>query len=118
MLEIATRIVKEELGYGMLSHSKSAYREANPGADPAFNAYILWQDERGYLLLVHVADLELTDVERILKVSRKLKSESVPSNLYVYRESTVHNETFNGNPFPYTCWSLAVIHGEIRKQSR
>ena len=45
----------------------------------------------------------------------KILSQTIKSDLYLYREGTVHNETFNGREFPYKKPALIIEGGEIKK---
>lgn len=112
-LEQVVSLVKAHLGSAHFG-SKSAYRTQYPDRNPVFNAHVLWQDHSGFLQLVHICDLELTEIKPVLlDLFQDLQTAKLPSSLYIYRESTVHNETFNGRPFPYGAWIIRVAHGQI-----
>lgn len=97
---------KNILGFSPCLGSKSAYRENYPEKDPIFNATIMAQDSNGELYKIWYGDIELTNNETLDKL--KLLSELLNSDLYLYRESTINNETFNGRRFPYEHYSARV----------
>lgn len=118
-IEAAKAVVRQYLGLpgAMISSSKSQYLDKHPEKRPVFNAYVLWQDPTGYLVPVWNGDLELTECqERLLKCAAELKARFHSSNIYIYKESTVHNSTFNGGPFPYSEYCASVVHGQFYNQ--
>lgn len=116
-------IIRNALGLGtMLSSSKSLYRKTFPEKDPAFNAYLLWQDDAGLLWPVWGGDLELTECGAALQdlskaIAKEVYDRGTPCDLFVYYESTVHNSTFNGRTFPYADWAASVQHGNYLRRN-
>lgn len=87
--------------------SKSTYNKVNPENNILWNAYVLTKDTYGLLQLTFVnGDVELNDNDTIQKL-KNICSE-LKQDIYLYRESTVHNETFNGRIFPYKAWDAHV----------
>ena len=108
---------RELLGSGkMITHSKSLYQEQNPNANPIFNSYLLAQNEEGELEKIWNGDIESTSATDLGKL--KILARTIKSNLYLYREATVHNATFNGRRFPYESPALIISkNGEITNGS-
>ena len=80
--------------------SKSSYSYAHPNDIVIFNSYVLFKDEDGMLQKVSsFGDLNLSQEETINKIKKLCLV--CECSLRIYRESTVHNEVFNGNIFPY-----------------
>lgn len=102
-LKVNRELARKILGAPMFG-SKSGYRREFPDRRPIFNAYLLMQDRDGLLHPVWLGDLELTVCEPLLVVLALEAKTSV----YVYREGTVLNSTFNGGPFPYERWTVRV----------
>ena len=99
--------------------SKSDYRKNNPKSNPLFNSYILTKDDYGILQKTNKnIDIELTDQDTInlLKdICKELKQD-----IFFYRESTVHNNTFTGKIFRYNDRSLHIeyFHNKINVKIR
>ena len=108
---------REILGSGrMITHSKSDYYEKNPDCNPIFNAYLLAENDSGELDQIWNGDIESTDTTDLGKL--KILARTIKSNLYLYRESTVHNQTFNGREFPYKNPALIITkNGEVKNGS-
>jgi len=94
--------------------SKSDYRSRHPHDLIIFNSYVLTKDEDGLLQKVQsFGDLNLSNPETIETI-KKICLEC-ECNLRIYKESTVHNETFNGYIFPYDSWTA---YFEFHKPSK
>lgn len=106
------RTAREILGHEPSLGSKSDYRSVNPDKKPVFNATLCMMERDGFLRQIWFGDLELTACEaNLLRLANELKT-----NVYVYRESVVNNETFNGRRFPYERWTAAVEYKQFKIQ--
>lgn len=102
-------LLLRKVGVGRYFGSKSGYRDQNPKADPIFNSYLLTADNRGLLQVVSGSgDIEITSEAQMNAL--KLVCEALRQDLFIYHESTVHNETFNGRIFPYESWRVKVSY--------
>ncbi len=94
-------------GFGGHFGSKSGYRDENPSSDPIFNSYLLTADQKGLLQVVYGSgDIELTSEKQMTAL--KEICQELRQDLYIYHESTVHNQTFNGRVFPYERYRVKV----------
>jgi len=105
-------LAQQTLGFSPCLGSKSGYQELYPEKEPIFNAIIMAQDAGGELYKIWYGDLELTD--GITKEKLILLSGQLDSNLYLYRSSTVNNETFNGRMFPYKDFVVTVCKHRLK----
>lgn len=94
------------LGIAPCLGSKSGYRENNPHSNPVFNSYMMAQNAYGQLEQIWNGDLDLAKEVTLGKL--KILARTVKSNIYIYRESTVHNATFNGRMFPYNNYVICI----------
>jgi hypothetical protein len=103
-LEVAKRVALNLLGNCYLG-SKSTAHKIYPDKDLVFNGQV-WAMERGcgHLHHIHTCDLILNDQAILLEeLASQLKTE-----IYIYRESTVNNQVFNGRVFPYERYDYAI----------
>lgn len=102
------------LGAFPLFGSKSEYRQRYPKRNPIFNCYLLIRDSRGEFFSAWNGDVELTAVgldQNLLMFANKHNVE-----VFLYRESTVNNEVFNGRDFPLNQYTFAITKHMINNK--
>ena len=91
--------------------SKSSFNLKNRNSDAVFNAYTLYKDDYGLLQKINTSfDFDLNNKEHIdslIKVCNDFKND-----IYIYREGTVHNQTFNGRVFPYDKYVIKLSYNQ------
>lgn len=103
---------KNALGMGGHFGSKSGYREKYPDRKPVFNAYVTAEkldSDTGLKTRtkdIWWGDLELTDMNTLTKLF--ILSRELDIEIFIYRESTVLNQTMNGREFPYNDHCFAI----------
>lgn len=88
--------------------SKSFFRKNNQKSEPIFNLKLGKLTESGEIQIIKnmCGDLDILDqssLNDLINLSKKYQS-----TFYIYRESTVHNQIFNGRAFPYFDYALKI----------
>lgn len=112
----AGKKVSAALGMCPSFGSKSGFRSQFPNKDPIFNCYMMIAfdnyvcSDSGIIYPLWKGDIVVEDNEVLLKeLAKELKA-----TLFIYRESTVHNRTFNGHLFPYSDFKAQITsRGEV-----